>query len=179
MCCNLLGIRVRRQGALRKRAAAKVPVLIRTTSDDLAVLFPPRDNPLSFFGADAAAAKAVYFAGAADPAVAIKYIAVDMTMHEPARFVARQVSAAGQPAWLCRFGYVAESLRPKVTSACHSCELPYLFGTLDVRYRAAVTPKDRAMAEIFMGYMATWRRPAIRTAAACRHGGATTPRNPS
>jgi heat shock protein HslJ len=103
--------------ALRSRTAAKVPVLIGTTGDDLPVLFPPRDNPLSFFGADAAAAKAVYFAGAATPLEAIKKIAVDITMHEPARFVARQMTAAGQPAWLYRFDYVAESLRLKGTSA--------------------------------------------------------------
>jgi para-nitrobenzyl esterase len=71
---------------LRKRAAARVPVLIGTTSDELPVLsLLPRDNPLSFFGAEAPAAKAVYFAGAADPVAVIKNIAADMTMHEPAR----------------------------------------------------------------------------------------------
>jgi len=89
--------------ALRKRAAAKVPVLIGTTSDDLPVLFPPRANPLSFFGPEAPAAQAAYFTGAADPVSAFKNIAVDMTMHEPARFVARQMTAAGQPIWLYRF----------------------------------------------------------------------------
>jgi para-nitrobenzyl esterase len=144
--------------ALRKRTAAKVPVLVGTTSDDLPVLFPPRDNPLSFFGADAAAAKAVYFKGAADPVAAIKNIAVDITMHEPARFAAREVTAAGQPAWLYRFGYVAESLRPKVTGAAHASEVPYLFGALDPRYGAAVTEKDRTMAEIFMGYIAAFAK---------------------
>jgi para-nitrobenzyl esterase len=145
-------------GALRKRTAAKVPVLVGTTSDDLPVLFPPRDNPLSFFGADAVGAKAVYFAGAAAPAAAIKNIAVDITMHEPARFAAKEVTAAGQPVWLYRFGYVAESLRPKVTGAAHASEIPYLFGALDARYGAAATEKDRAMADIFMGYIAAFAR---------------------
>jgi para-nitrobenzyl esterase len=143
--------------ALRKRSAANVPVLIGTTSDDLPVVFPPRDNPLSFFGADAPVAKAVYFASAVDPGAAIKNIAVDITMHEPARFVARQVTAAGQPAWLYRFGYVAESQHPKGTAE-HAKELPYLFGTLEVPYGAAVTPKDRAMADIFMGYIAAFAK---------------------
>ena len=104
------------------------------------------------------AAQAVYFAGAANPAEAIKNIAVDMTMHEPARFVAKQMTAAGQPAWLYRFGYVAESLRPKASGAEHSTELPFLFGTLDVRYVAAATSKDRTMADIFMGYIATFAK---------------------
>ena len=75
--------------------------------------------------------KAVYFTGGADPAAAIKNIAADMTMHEPARLVARLVAAAGQPAWLYRFGHVDESLRPKA-GAEHSSELPHLFGTLNV-----------------------------------------------
>jgi para-nitrobenzyl esterase len=112
---------------------------------------------LSFFGTDAAASQALYFADTVDPAAAIKSIAVDITMHEPARFVARQVTAAGQPAWLYRFDYVAESLRPKGTAE-HSSELPYLFGTLDVRYGAAVTAKDRAMADTFMGYFAAFAK---------------------
>ena len=141
--------------ALRTRTAAKVPVLIGTTGDDLPVLFPPRDNPLAFFGAEGAAAQAVYFADTANPVEAIKQIALDITMHEPARFVARQVTAAGQPAWLYRFDYVAESLRPQGTAE-HSSELPYLFGTLVVRYGAAATPKDRAMAAVFMGYIAAF-----------------------
>lgn len=142
--------------ALRNRTAAKVPVLIGTTSDDLPVVFPPRDNPLSFFGADAAAAKGVYFANP-DPATALKNIGVDIMMHEPARFVASQVTAAGQPAWLYRFGYVAESQRPKGTAA-HASEIPYFFGVVDARYAATTTAKDRAMADILMGYLAAFAK---------------------
>ena len=69
-----------------------------------------------------------------------------MTMHERARFVAKQMTAAGQPAWLYRFGYVAESLRPKASGAEHSTELPFLFGTLDVRYARY----DAANSELMM-----------------------------
>ena len=92
--------------ALRSRTAAKVPVLIGTTSDHLPVVFPPRGNPLSFFGANSAAAQAVYLADV-DPATAIKTIAVDMTMHDSARYVAAQAVADGQlgvvlPLRLCR-----------------------------------------------------------------------------
>jgi para-nitrobenzyl esterase len=143
--------------ALRKRTEAKVPVLIGTTGDDLPVLHPPQDNPLSFFGADAAAAKAVYFPQGTDAATAFKNISVDMTMHEPARFVATQATAAGQPAWLYRFDYVAESLRPKGTAE-HAEGVPYLFGTLEARYGVATTAKDRAMSEMFMGYFAAFAK---------------------
>lgn len=143
--------------ALRTRTAAKVPVLVGTTGDDLPVLFPPRDNPLSFFGAEAAAAKTVYFAETPNPADGVKKIAVDITMQEPARFVARQVTASGQPAWLYRFDYVAESLRPKGTAE-HATEVAYLFGTLDTRYGAAATAKDHAMSEMFLGYFAAFAK---------------------
>jgi para-nitrobenzyl esterase len=130
--------------------------VIGTTSDDLPVVFPPRDNPLSFFGSEAAAAKGVYFANG-DAAKALKNIAVDITMHEPARFVARQVTDSGQPAWLYRFGYVAESKRPKGTAE-HASEIPYFFGVVDARYGAATTPKDRAMAERLLGYIAAFAK---------------------
>jgi len=143
---------------LQRHAAANVPILIGTTSDDLPVLFPPKTNPLSFFGANAPAAKAVYFTDHADMTTAINKIAVDMTMHEPARFVARQMTAAGQPAWLYRFGYVAESLRPKTAGAAQATELPYLFGTLNARYGRTATPNDRKMADTFMGYVAAFAR---------------------
>ena len=79
-------------------------------------------------------------------------------MHEPARFVARQMTAAGQPAWLYRFGYVAESLRPKTAGAAQATELPYLFGTLNARYGRTATPNDRKMADTFMGYVAAFAR---------------------
>jgi len=112
---------------------------------------------LSFFGTDAAAAKAVYFADGTDAHTAIKHMAVDRTMHEPARFAARHVTATGQSAWLYRFQYVAESLRPTGTAA-HASEVPYVFGVVDARYGAATTPKDRAMADTVMGYIAAFAK---------------------
>lgn len=53
-----------------------------------------------------------------------------------------------------RADHVAESLRPKPTGAEHSTELPFLFSILEVGYGEAATPKDRAKAHIFMGYIA-------------------------
>jgi hypothetical protein len=87
----------------------------RTTSDDLPVVLPMRDNPLSFFGTDAAAAKAAYFAGGAGTAGALQNIAVDITHARACTLRCRARTAAGQPAWLYRFDYVAESLRPTMS----------------------------------------------------------------
>lgn len=144
---------------LQRGEGADVPVLIGTTSADLPVTFPPLENPFSYFGPEAAQAIAAYNPdGILPPEVIIPTIAVDITMHEPARFVARQVTAAGNSAWLYRFGYVAESLRPEQLGAEHASEQPYLFSTLDARYGEAVTENDREMARLFHTYFANFAK---------------------
>jgi para-nitrobenzyl esterase len=144
---------------LRRGEAANVPVLIGTTSADLPVTFPPFNNPFSYFGADAEKAIAIYNPDGTLPLEAIiPTIAVDITMHEPARFVAQQMTAMGNPVWLYRFGYVAESLRPEVRGAEHASEQPYLFSTLDARYGDAVTENDREMARLFHTYFANFAK---------------------
>lgn len=145
---------------LRRAKAANVPLLIGTTSQDLALIYPPSsENPLSYFEVDADQASVLYNpSGTLQPSEILNTIAVDMTMHEPARFVAKQMVAAGNPVWLYRFGYVAEFLRPKVTDADHASELPYLFSTLDARYGKAVTAKDQEMARLFQTYFANFAK---------------------
>jgi para-nitrobenzyl esterase len=144
--------------ALRARTAAKVPVVIGTMADELVVLQPPRDKPLSMFGNEAGRAQFAYFKNAREPGEAVKNIGADMTMHEPARFVARQVAAAGQPAWLYRFAYVAESQRNSGATAAHAKELPFLFDTLSAVYGLGVTAEDRAMARVFIGLLSNFAR---------------------
>jgi para-nitrobenzyl esterase len=133
---------------------AKVPLLLGTTGDDLPLEFPPdRTRPLDVFGADAERARSLY-----DPKTELTLgalaarVAVDITMHEPARFLAREMSAAGQPAWLYRFDYVAQSQRAKVASAPHAGELGFLFDQLKARYGKAANAKDQAVAKTFHTY---------------------------
>lgn len=147
------------QDVLMRGAAAHVPLLIGTTSADLPVTFPPLNDPFSYFGDHAEQAIAAYNPdGSLPPQVVIPAIAVDITMHEPARFVAQRISEAGNPAWLYRFGYVAESQRPEQLGAPHASELPYLFNTLDARYGEAVTEGDREMARLFHTYFANFAK---------------------
>lgn len=139
---------------LQQGQATTLPILIGSTSDDLPASLPPANDPLSYFGANAAKAEAVYNPkGTMKPLDLLLTIGADIAMHEPARFVAKQMTAAGQPAWFYRFGYVAQSLRPQVTGAPHASELPFLFGTLDARYGADVTPQDRTMGQVFRRYI--------------------------
>jgi para-nitrobenzyl esterase len=145
---------------LRRGEAAQVPLIIGTTTDDLPVTYPPsRENPLAYFGPDAERARAVYNPGGTLPTPQLAAaVAVDITMHEPARFVAKQMRAAGNPVWLYRFGYVAASLRPAKTGAPHASELPYLFETVGFRYGKDVTEKERAMARAFHTYVANFAK---------------------
>lgn len=139
---------------------ARVPLIVGSTGADLPGDFPPdKTRPLDFFGADSEVARRLY-----DPLGRLKanqlstLIAVDMTMQEPARFLARQMSTGGAPAWLYRFDYVADSLRPRVTSAEHAGELGFLFDQLGARYGKNVSKRDRTVARTFHRYFANFAR---------------------
>jgi len=141
------------QSILAGRLAA-VPLLVGTTGEDLGSDFPPdRARPLDWFGADAERARPLYDPdGSLPPERVAAAIAADRTMQEPARFLADRMTAAGAPAWIYRFDYVAESLQPKPAHAGHSSELPYLFDRLAAFYGASVSDRDRAAAKTFHAY---------------------------
>ncbi len=144
-------------GQVLHAGGARVPLLIGTTGADISLKPLPDADPLSIFGLDRAQAQAAYAAaGAADgmpPA-----IGADFTMHEPARFAAREVTRAGLPAWLYRFDYVAAFERANTPGAPHATELPYLFGTLAARYPDAVSPQDQAASTLFRQAIARFAR---------------------
>lgn len=142
------------QVMLRRGEAARIPIMIGTTAQDLSVVLPPSSvNPLSYFGANADKARAMYNPdGKLDPTQVRLAVGADMTMHEPARFVAKQMTQAGVPVWLYRFNYVIESMRPRQAAALHASELPFLFETLDAYQGHSVTEKDRTAAKDFSSY---------------------------
>lgn len=143
--------------------ASQIPVIIGTTAVDLPLIFPrPKIFPFRAFGRDADKARAAYQAPEKlDRETLIPIllsIAADMTMHEPARYVARQITASGHPAWLYRFTYTAESTWPEslATGQSHSGELPFLFDTLPAKYGDDTTEKDRQTARAFHTYVANF-----------------------
>ncbi|CAN5249429.1 carboxylesterase family protein [soil metagenome] len=139
---------------LRSGGAPRVPILIGTTALEMPLFFPSRTDPFSFFGADAGKAKPLYNpGGAVPPELVLLGISADMTMHEPARFAAKAMSAAGSPAWLYRFTYLAESVAERARGAAHAQEVPYLFDRLQARYGSATTARDRAAATAFSSYV--------------------------
>jgi len=141
---------------LRGRAMTGVPLLIGTTLLDLPVIFPPsRDNPLSLFGADIDKARTAYRDVAVHGSGTLYFaIGADMTMQEPARFVAREMTRAGHPVWLYRFAYVARPQRRRVAGAYHASELPFLFDSFD--YGKDAVEEDRQMALLFGAYVTSF-----------------------
>lgn len=146
-------------------SAKTMPIIIGTTAIDVPTHFPPdKIFPLRWFGPDRDAAREAYglgddrFIGPAELITLLLSIGADMTMHEPAHFVASAMREAGHPAWVYRFTYTAESTRPAQTAQVHAGELPFLFDTLDARYGDAVTANDQATATAFHTYVANFVR---------------------
>jgi para-nitrobenzyl esterase len=147
--------------------AAKVPVIVGTVALELPVYFPPKIDPYpyAYFGADADKARKIY---GQNGIVAFPFVGMDMSMHEPARFIARSMTAAGNKAWLYRFTYVAEveDQHVKEYGAAHAAELPFLFQTLEAKYcknatNCRVTAKDRQMSQKFSSYFANFAKSRV------------------
>jgi para-nitrobenzyl esterase len=158
------------QEIIRSGAAHNVPIIIGSTAADLFEFFPPSvADPYAYFGDDAGAARSHYELPFLARAVLVmrghgdlrQYIPLlsmgaDMTMHEPSRFVAREMTAQGQPAWLYRFTYTAESTRPESDKQAHAGEVPFMFDMLESRYGDAVTSNDTQAAQAFNTYVSNF-----------------------
>jgi para-nitrobenzyl esterase len=143
--------------------AKLMPLIIGTTAFDVPTHFPSSKlQPLEFFGPDKDAAKAAYgfgddrFLGPTDLIQLNLEIGVDITMHEPAHFVASTMQDAGFGSWVYRFTYTAESTRPDAMEQVHAGELPFLFDNLAARYGNDVTENDQATASAFNTYIANF-----------------------
>lgn len=145
---------------LRDGWVNSVPLIIGTTDDDLPTTLPGTpDDPLRYFGAEKDGARAVYDPNETlSPLELLLTVGVDVSMHEPARFVSERMTRRGSAAWLYRFSYVAESQRGQKKGASHASELPFLFDTLSARYGDKVTERDiaagRRMRAYFMNFIA-------------------------
>jgi len=140
--------------ALKAGRFAKVPVIVGANSADIGFSFARSiDEVFAPFGANADKAKAAYDPQKTDNVREVgTLVAMDRMMVEPARFIARTVAAAGQPAYHYRFSYVAESMRAQWPGAPHATEIPFVFDTVQARYGKDLTPADKAAAEAANAY---------------------------
>jgi para-nitrobenzyl esterase len=68
------------------------------------------------------------------------------------------VAASGQPAYVYRFSYVAESMRKEWPGAPHATEIPYVFDTVAAKYGKDLTPADEATAQAANAYWAAFAK---------------------
>lgn len=138
----------------------RVPVIIGATSMDLGFSqAKTMDELFAQFGARADEARKIYNPLNSSEVNKIGLVvAGDQTMAEPARQVARLLSARGQPTYLFRFSYVAESMRAKSPGATHASEIPFVFNTVAARYGKELTEKDRAAARVAHQYWVAFAR---------------------
>jgi para-nitrobenzyl esterase len=126
-----------------------VPFVVGANSMDIG--FSPATNNEELFAPFGTSAKAAEEAYDAASSPDIRFlgmkVASDAFMIEPARYVARTLSAQGQPVWEFRFGYVATSMRKSWPGAPHATEIPFVFDTVKAKYGAALSPADEKIAQ--------------------------------
>ena len=141
--------------AIRKRQAARIPVMIGTTSGDLGVPTGQTKNELfAQFGANAQAARQAFDPDGTRSADEVREeITRDRLLAEPARFVAQEVVKSGKPAWLYRFSYTPDSRRSEWRGVPHGADTAFFFDTVDAQLGPATTANDTAVAAIATAYV--------------------------
>ena len=134
--------------------AARVPLMLGANSLDIGFMQGKTvDDLLAQFGANADKARTVYRVKSDDDVRKVAFrMGGDQMMGEPARYVARTLTAHGQPVYEYRFSYVAESLRQQSPGAMHATDIPFAFDTVAARYGKDLTAQDAAAAHSMHAY---------------------------
>ena len=70
--------------------------------------------------------------------------------------IAGKLAEQGVPVWEYRFSYVADSVDGK--GAQHASDIPFFFDTAGIKYGAATTRKDRAIADTMSDYLVNFAK---------------------
>jgi len=147
-------------------AWSRMPVLVGATSADGFFFGGTPDTIYAPFGDRRAQAEALYNPNGDAPIGLYGWQAAgDRMFVEPARKVARLMSAQGAPVRQFRFSYVAESQRKAWWGAPHATEIPFVFDTVDARYGAALTTADAGAAKAVHAYWIDFARTGQATPA--------------
>ena len=139
---------------------ARVPLMIGANTDEIGFV-PATSLPALWrsFGKDAAAARRLYDPDGRRTLQQVSAAAGgDQWMVEPARAVARLLSARGQPVYEYRFGYVPASLRKTLSGAPHASEIPFVFDTVAAHYGKETSGAEEAMARAMHAYWIAFAR---------------------
>ncbi len=139
---------------------ARIPVLIGANTDEISHWTPGSFAALwRSFGSDAAEARRIYDPDGRRTLQEVSTTAGgDQWMVEPARAIARILSARGQRVYEFRFGYRATALRKTLSGAPHASEIPYAFDTVATRYGGETSRADEAMARAVHAYWIAFAR---------------------
>jgi para-nitrobenzyl esterase len=141
---------------------ARVPVMVGATGMDIGFAFMRSktiNDLLTQFGPDAQQVRTAYHINDADNVQAAAFrVGGDQMMIEPARYVARVLSARGQPVYEFRFSYVAESMRKEWPGAPHASDIPFAFDTVAARYGKDLTAQDVQAARTMHAYWAAFTK---------------------
>jgi len=132
------------------------PLMIGSTSweQSLVVKFN-LPLPLMLRGVSADEAHAAY-PGVDDKTLVGEWFA-DSGFHAPARFLARQVAAHGERAWVYRYSHVSPGTQVGQPGAAHSDDVPYLFESVGL---PSMTDDEdgNAFAKVMTGYWSNFAR---------------------
>lgn len=151
------------QSAYQAGRQAKVPLMIGSNSAEVPAGFVRGSNKQELFdsfGKGKAAAIAAYDPqGDADFALLSAQVNTDRVWAEPARLTACAFAKTGNPAFVYRFSYVADSMRDRIKlGAPHASEIDFVFDTAKVRYGAALSPRDQSVAHLMNSYWANFAK---------------------
>lgn len=149
------------QEALKAGSQAQVPVMIGANDRDLALgVAGDKEALWALFGPDAEKARTVYDPdGSLSLEEAKQQVFADKYMPEPVRHFADENARAGNPTWLYRFSYVAESQRGTLKGTLHGFEIPYVLNLPAALVgESAVTDADRAMADLASAYWVSFAK---------------------
>ena len=151
---------------------AAVPVMIGANNRDLGIgRADSKDALFVIFGADATEARKLYDPRGDQTLDELKQqLFAYKSMTEPARHLANMIARAGQPVWLYRFSYVAESQREKLKGTLHGFEIPYTFDIPAALVGDIVTAADKAMGALASAYWVSFARTGDPNGGVRTHG---------
>jgi para-nitrobenzyl esterase len=143
--------------------AAPVPLLIGSTTADNydSIKAGTFEEALATtFAQVAEQARVAYTADVTtDPHYVVRQMGRDHRYAEPARFLAARTIAQGHPAYLYRYGYVAESMRTEWTEGPpHATDIPFAMETVAAKYGDRLAPADLVMAKALHAYWVAFVR---------------------
>ena len=148
------------EASLAAGRQAMVPVVVGANDRDLGIgTANSKDELFAIFGSYADEARKLYDPQGDQTLDELKQqVLADKTLVEPARHLADEMVRAGQPTWLYRFSYVAESQRGTLKGTLHAYEIPYVFDIPAALVGDKVTEADKAMGELASAYWVSFAK---------------------